>query len=423
VERKKRSLVIHPPHLDTSTTLTLKRAFDSYHKETTAYDVRRKASTVFPLNMLLGRRMMITATRTLLCCLIIIIACSSQYHSASSFIPPPSSSSSLSQRRRQPLHYICRHHDTRSSNIYVSSSSCDTTAAGPSSSESLSSSSSSSSSSRSQYWINDEILKADEIIQLLGIVEDSSTCTITEEQQQRQQQPTATTIHRNKSGNAIAVEVTSAITMNNVKNIRALSNGIQEGISSSSSSLDKKKLRQHFKHRGFGEGQGGNDCTYLAPFLQVFCPNVVTSLKDIATLAWKAASWDVLDDNDEHPDPMSLGIRTSEHLSYKGWPSLEAHKDIGSIYTIMISIKDPKEYDGGEFFIHNSMIESTNVKLDMLSAIVFKSNTIHGVRPIISGHRESFVTELWSNNDSPIGLCRPTEEQWDSFSLDTTTAN
>jgi hypothetical protein len=385
--------------------------------------------------------MMITATRTLLCCLvIIIITCSSQYHSAYSFIPS-SSSSSLSQRR--PPHFIRHHHDTRLLKKYTSASSCDTTA-DPSSSESLS-----SSSSRSQYWINDEILKEDEIIQLLGIVEDSSTEEEEEEQeeksasQQQQKQPTVTTIHRNKAGKAIAVEVTSAITLNHVNSIRALSNGIQEGIDcynnkdddgedddedvSTSASEKKKKLSEHFKHRGFGEGQGGNDCTYLAPFLQVFCPNVVTSVKDIATLAWKAASWDddVLDDNDndDHPDPMSLGIRTSEHLSYKGWPSLEAHKDIGSIYTIMISIKDPNEYEGGEFFIHNSMIESTNVKLDMLSAIVFKSNTIHGVRPIIAGHRESFVTELWSNNDSPIGICRPTEKQWESFLLDTTTAS
>ena len=374
--------------------------------------------------------MMITATRNLLCCLIIIIiiTCSSQYHSASSFILSSSSSSSLSPvtQRRQPPHFIRHYHDTRSLiKIYVSSS-CDTTAAaGPSSSESLSS----SSSSRSQYWINDEILKADEIIELLGVVEDSSTCTTTTttgEEEEQQQQPTATTIHRNKAGKAIAVEVTSAITMSNVKSIRALSKGIQEGISSSSTSstcLDKKKLSQHFKHRGFGEGQGGNDCTYLAPFLQVFCPTIATSVKDIATLAWKAASWDdvLADNNEEHPDPRSLGIRTSEYLSYKGWPSLEAHKDIGSIYTIMISIKDPTEYEGGEFFVHTSMIESTNVKLDMLSAIVFKSNTIHGVRPIISGHRESFVTELWSNNDSPIGICRPTEEQWESFLLDTTT--
>ena len=166
---------------------------------------------------------------------------------------------------------------------------------------------------------------------------------------------------------------------------------------------------------------GGNDCTYLAPFLQSIVPGVAETVKGIATLAWRAASWDIDVENgenipnDNYFNPMSMGIRTSEHLSYNGWRSLEAHKDVGSIYTIMISIKDPEDYEGGEFFLHNSMFESTNVKLDKFSAIVFKSNTIHGVRPISSGHRESFVTELWINDDSPIGMCRPTEEQWETF--------
>eukprot|EP00978_Attheya_sp_CCMP212_P020682 scaffold59478_cov70-Attheya_sp.AAC.3 len=268
---------------------------------------------------------------------------------------------------------------------------------------------------RSQHWINDEILKEEHIIQL-GI--DSSGATVSTQEEEASSRPsptTVTTIHRNKAGNAIAVEVASAITLNHVASIRALSNGIQEVVSTSSpDNGPSSRLREHFEHRSFGDGQGGNDCTYLAPFLQALCPHVMMTVKDVANLAWKAASWDV-DEHTHHPSPMSLGIRTSEYLSYEGWPSLEAHKDVGSIYTIMISIKDPQEYDGGEFFIQNSMLDSTNVKLAKLSAIVFKSDTVHGVRPITSGHRESFVTELWVNHDSPIGVCRPTEDQWERF--------
>eukprot|EP00550_Attheya_septentrionalis_P008116 CAMPEP_0198294904 /NCGR_PEP_ID=MMETSP1449-20131203/24709_1 /TAXON_ID=420275 /ORGANISM="Attheya septentrionalis, Strain CCMP2084" /LENGTH=371 /DNA_ID=CAMNT_0043995001 /DNA_START=310 /DNA_END=1423 /DNA_ORIENTATION=+ len=267
---------------------------------------------------------------------------------------------------------------------------------------------------RSRHWINDEILNQEHIIQL-GM--DSSGATVSTQEEDASSRPsptTVTTIHRNKAGTAIAVEVASAITLNHVASIRALSNGIQEVVSTCSSpdnNGSSSRLCQHFEHRSFGDGQGGNDCTYLAPFIQALCPHVMMTVKDIATLAWKAASWDV-DEHTHHPDPMSLGIRTSEYLSYEGWPSLEAHKDVGSIYTIMIAIKDPQEYDGGEFFIQNSMLDSTNVKLEKLSAIVFKSDTIHGVRTITSGHRESFVTELWLNNDSPIGVCRPTEDQW-----------
>mmetsp|Transcript_23209 Transcript_23209/g.34611 ORF Transcript_23209/g.34611 Transcript_23209/m.34611 type:complete len:435 (-) Transcript_23209:575-1879(-) len=275
---------------------------------------------------------------------------------------------------------------------------------------------------RSKHWIDDEIWEEEHIIQL-GIDSNCATVTTQEEEEASSRPlPTVATIHRNKAGNAIAVEVASAFPLNHVASIRALSYGIQKGIdrckeASTSSpenlSFSSTKLCEHFEHRSFGDGQGGNDCTYLAPFLQALCPPVMGTVKDIATLAWKAASWDV--DEHIHPDPLSLGVRTSEFLSYEGWPSLEAHKDVGSIYTIMISIKDPQEYDGGEFFIQNSMMESTNVKLEKLSAIVFKSDTIHGVRPITSGHRESFVTELWLNNDSPIGVCRPTEDQWETF--------
>eukprot|EP00554_Chaetoceros_debilis_P006775 CAMPEP_0194072550 /NCGR_PEP_ID=MMETSP0149-20130528/267_1 /TAXON_ID=122233 /ORGANISM="Chaetoceros debilis, Strain MM31A-1" /LENGTH=368 /DNA_ID=CAMNT_0038752445 /DNA_START=145 /DNA_END=1248 /DNA_ORIENTATION=+ len=268
----------------------------------------------------------------------------------------------------------------------------------------------------SQYWINDELFKQDFIVEL------ERSMGSKREEISSSNSPTVTTIHRNKAGNTIAVEVTSAISSEEVATVRALSGGIKNCIDEgkkSSMELDEiKNLERHFEHRSFGEGKGGNDCTYLAPFLQSIVPGVAETVKGIATLAWRAASWDIDVENGEHIpndnyfNPMSMGIRTSEHLSYNGWRSLEAHKDVGSIYTIMISIKDPEDYEGGEFFLHNSMFESTNVKLDKFSAIVFKSNTIHGVRPITSGHRESFVTELWINDDSPIGMCRPTEEQW-----------
>jgi len=231
--------------------------------------------------------------------------------------------------------------------------------------------------------------------------------------------PVVTTIHHNKAGKAIAVEVASALSHHHVEQMRTLSDCVKKKHSQSA----MVELGEHYENRSFGEGKGGNDCTYLAPLLQAFCPDVAAQVVEIASLAWSAASWDnkSQDQNQSacHPDPTSLGIRTSEHLSYKGWRSLEAHKDIGSIYTIMISIKDPTKYDGGEFFLHNSIFESTDVKLECLSAIVFLSDTVHGVRPITSGHRESFVTELWMEDDSPIGMCRPTEEQWENFILPT----
>ena len=292
-------------------------------------------------------------------------------------------------------------------------------------------------SPRSQHWENDELFQQEAFLDInininmdLDLKKQNDGNKKDNDNDSSHPSPMVTIIHRNKAGKAIAVEVASAISDHHVANVRALSHGISDIIgggssssSSSSSSSHDPKLQEHFEHRSFGDGKGGNDCTYLAPFLQALCPNVASRVIDVACLAWRAASWNDPDqqgddqDSPHHPDPTSLGIRTSEHLSYNGWRSLEAHKDVGSMYTIMISIKDPNEYEGGEFFLHNSMLESTEVKLDRLSAIVFLSNTIHGVRPITSGHRESFVTELWRNDDSPVGICRPTEEEWEAFLL------
>jgi hypothetical protein len=287
-------------------------------------------------------------------------------------------------------------------------------------------------SPRSLYWANDDFFQHEEMIQL-GIDLESLSSSPTEELfddiNGSSSLPVATTIHRNKAGSAIAVEIASALTIHHVEKLRTLSKFIARKTKQQQPKGHNNKLEKHLEHRSFGDGKGGNDCTYLAPLLQVVCPDVATRVVEIASLAWSAASWDDPNENNNnsdsnnknacyycHPDPTSLGIRTSEHLSYKGWRSLEAHKDIGSIYTIMISIKDPTEYQGGEFFINNSLFESTNVKLQQLSAIVFLSDTtIHGVRPITSGHRESFVTELWTNEDSPIGLCRPTVEEWEDY--------
>ena len=82
----------------------------------------------------------------------------------------------------------------------------------------------------------------------------------------------------------------------------------------------------------------------------------------------------------------------------------------------MFPLIHPNEYEGGEFFLYDSISRQyTFIKPKRLgNAIVFLSETGHGVQPIMSGsNRESFVTELWVNDDSPLGMCRPTTDEWD----------
>lgn len=261
---------------------------------------------------------------------------------------------------------------------------------------------------RSRHWKDSSFLQNDllrgkyeEDIQLqhlkptkIDMEEESQTTTATT--------ASTTCMHSNKHGNIVAVQLSSAITERQAAITQTLASHIRNS---------KNLHDSQFVHRSFGDGKGGNDCTYLAPIIQAWSPEIAQQIINIAQQAYDAANWKEMG----YPPPTSLGIRTSEHLSYQGWKSLEGHKDVGSMYTCMIALKDPSDYGGGEFFVHKGIFDATDIQPDRLSAVVFLSDTIHGVRPITSGMRETFVTELWENDDSPLSLNRPTEEQWGEF--------
>jgi len=266
---------------------------------------------------------------------------------------------------------------------------------------------------RSRYWKDSTFLQNDlvhgkyeEDIQHLhvysSITNKPTDIDMEEESQTRTATTTTTCMHSNKHGNIVAVQLSSAITERQAAITQTLASHIRNS---------KNLHDSQFVHRSFGDGKGGNDCTYLAPILQAWSPEISQQIVHIVQQAYDAANWQDMG----YPPPTSLGIRTSEHLSYQGWKSLEGHKDVGSMYTCMIALKDPSDYGGGDFFVHKSIFDATDIQPDRLSAVVFLSDTIHGVRPITSGIRETFVTELWENDDSPLSLNRPTEEQWQEF--------
>lgn len=218
-------------------------------------------------------------------------------------------------------------------------------------------------------------------------------------------------VHVNNGGDVIAVEINSALTEEQATSLQELALSLRNHDFFG---------RTQFENRSFGPGKGGNDVTYLAPLLQALRPDIASKVVSLVELAYDSSNWKSVGDTDgaidtKLPQPSSLGIRTSEHLIYDGWKNLDSHKDIGSIYTIVIALRDPNSYGGGQFYLHTSLLEQTEVKPDRLSAIVFLSNTIHGVRQITDGIRESFVTELWIHDDAPFGMNRPTPEEWEEF--------
>jgi predicted 2-oxoglutarate/Fe(II)-dependent dioxygenase YbiX len=124
-------------------------------------------------------------------------------------------------------------------------------------------------------------------------------------------------------------------------------------------------------------------------------------------MARSAAGW-----GDEHSDPGTLGVRTNEHLRYSAGGMVGKHTDDESVYTIVVALSDPADYDGGEYVLYDDQVPDPprehRVKLRRLSALVFLSSlTLHGVSPITRGSREVFAAELWEEDDVPTDWMRP----------------
>lgn len=204
-------------------------------------------------------------------------------------------------------------------------------------------------------------------------------------------------------------------------------------------------LRRHvpdlFEERKFeNTAKGsGNDVTFLAGFLQLLTPGVAIQIKNVAHLVWKEAKWG--DDEMEYepidtriddkniykpsrfsnhwwPDPFAdCGIRTTEHLSYDRWGGLGYHQDSGSDYTVLVSLSDPNDYEGGDFTLfpeHNNENYDPQRKISFkpnrLSAIVFLSEFSHGVEDIHTPGRVTMANELWRYGDVPTMVMRPRHE-------------
>ncbi len=167
--------------------------------------------------------------------------------------------------------------------------------------------------------------------------------------------------------------------------------------------------RPYFGHIGNATNYvaSKHNCTYLAGFLQLYAPGVAAQVTNLARLGREAGHWKEVQSS--VPDPGTLGIRTTEHLSY-GYPSkLGIHLDDGSTYTVLVSLSNPEDYQGGEF-----MVEFAEYKPEKLTALVFRSAvTNHAVNEVKSGKRETLTTELWESIDVPTGFSVPRPTQAD----------
>lgn len=108
-------------------------------------------------------------------------------------------------------------------------------------------------------------------------------------------------------------------------------------------------------------------------------------------------------------------------LSFIVHRSLGGHKDGGSLFTALFALSDSKSYRGGEYYIRpRNEAQYYYFKPRQHSAIVFLSETHHGVTDIESGLREMFTNEYWVFDDPPwYSSRRPDFEDMELFTKKT----
>jgi hypothetical protein len=127
------------------------------------------------------------------------------------------------------------------------------------------------------------------------------------------------------NGTAFMLEIQSAISPHEAAAVKALA------------ACTRELVPNHFEHREFQTG--GNDVTFLNTVLQIFLPQVAATVQRTAELAYQEANWHTVD----HPPPGTLGLRTTEYLSYRNFKHLAEHEDGGSTYTVLFALSDPDD--------------------------------------------------------------------------------
>jgi hypothetical protein len=91
-----------------------------------------------------------------------------------------------------------------------------------------------------------------------------------------------------------------------------------------------------------------------------------------------------------------LHVRCIELHSYVAGGGLfsAGHRDNGSIVSMAVLLSDENEMSGGEFITYSNGLPVVH-SMSKGDALVFQSEDLHNVAPVLSGTRRSLVLELW----------------------------
>jgi len=168
------------------------------------------------------------------------------------------------------------------------------------------------------------------------------------------------------------------------------------------------------KKRNFGGGgyRDGHSTIFVQNFWDWELPQLKARVLAAAQHAVNTLKWN--ETVTERPD--KLGLRVAEVLQYSDNGGLGWHRDTGSVYTMVVNLANPGDFEGGELLLHtsemngNARIEEQQTGFGPLApggdGAIFLSNEPHKVTAVTSGERLVLVTELWEFGDA-VHLDRP----------------
>ena len=174
----------------------------------------------------------------------------------------------------------------------------------------------------------------------------------------------------------------------------------------------KQNVPTHVEYRNFDQNEakygGGNNVTYIGGFVNEIIPEFVHYITSVAGFATDIAHW--------RPHPLHLGIRCVELLEYSTGGELLMHIDQASIYTMVLMLGNPGNFEGGKFVIlprvglydtEHPIKTVMKVEPQQYGGVLFDSLAPHSVEPITQGQRLVLAIEFWPFESIDIHDLRP----------------
>jgi len=101
-----------------------------------------------------------------------------------------------------------------------------------------------------------------------------------------------------------------------------------------------------------------------------------------------------------------LSMRCVEKIRYFPGGRLGDHEDMDSVYTMILMLSDPADFDGGVAYVGRGENRKW-LRPVARGGHIFAAEETHGVTDVAAGVRDVLAVEFWAHGDSPPEHVRP----------------